>query len=123
MAVVNHVEKKAKIDSVSIVRFQIMTHCFLSEIILSTSEINCLAFLAIEGEQELNAFCQKANALNLFKSSQTVRNTISKAQKYNLIVKEGRSKKKIYINPDMKIQTKGNIFLDYKFIAVEASKS
>lgn len=123
MAVVNHVEKKAKIDSVSIVRFQIMTYCFLSEIILSTSEINCLAFLAIEGEQELNAFCQKANSLKLFKSAQTVRNTISKAQKYNLIVKQGKSKKKIYLNPDMKIQTKGNIFLDYKFIAVEASKS
>jgi hypothetical protein len=123
MAVVNHVEKKAKIDPVSAVRFQIMTHCFLSGIVLSTSEVDCLALLAIEGEQELNTFCQKATTYKIFKSSQTVRNTIGKAEKYNLIIKEGKSKKKLYVNPDMKIQTKGNIFLDYKFIAVETVKS
>lgn len=123
MAVVNHVEKKAKIDLPAAVRFQIMTHCFLSGIVLSTSEIDCLSFLAMEGEQELNAFCQKATSLNIFKSAQTVRNTVSKAEKYNLVMKEGKSKKKIFINPSMKIQTEGNIFLDYKFVAVEAPKS
>lgn len=119
MAVVNHVEKKAKINSTAAVRFQIMTHCFLSGIVLSTSEVDCLSLLAIEGEQELNAFCQKATTLNVFKSAQTVRNTIGKAEKFNLVIKEGKSKKKISINPSMKVQTKGNIFLDYKFIAVE----
>ena len=123
MAVVNHVEKKAKITFNAAVQFQIITHCFLSGINLSTSEIDCLVLLAIEGEQELNVFCQKATTLKLFKSAQTVRNTIGKAEKYNLIIKEGKSKKKIYLNPNMKIQTKGNIFLDYKFISVEAVKS
>lgn len=122
MAVVNHVEKKAKINGLAAVRFQIITHCFLSGITLSTSEVDCLAFLAIAGEQELNSFCQKAATQNLFKSAQTVRNTIGKAEKFDLIIKEGKSKKKIYINPSLKIQTKGNIFLDYKFLAVETSE-
>ena len=120
MAVVNHVEKKAKIDAISAVKYQLLTHCFLSDIILSTSEIDCLALLAMEGEQDLNAFCQKATDLGVFKSSQTVRNTIARAEKYNLVIKEGKSKKKIWINPSLKVQTKGNIFLDFKLVAVEA---
>ena len=123
MAVVNHVEKKAKINLPSAIRFQIMTHCFLSGIVLSTSEIECLSLLATDGEQELNTFCQKATSYNIFKSAQTVRNTIGKAEKFNLIVKEGKSKKKISINPLIKVQTKGNILLDYKFLAVETIES
>lgn len=123
MAVVNHVEKKAKISRLAAVRFQIMTHCFLSEIALSQSEIDCLSHLAISGEQELNSFCQNAALQQFFKSAQTVRNTIGKAEKYSIVIKEGKSKKKIYINPDLKVQTKGNIFLDYKFLAVETPES
>jgi hypothetical protein len=121
MAVVNHVEKKAKIENNAVIKFQIMTHCFLSNIVLSSSEIDCIALLASEGEQDLNSFCNKAaTTFEVFKSAQTVRNTLGKAEKYNLIVKEGKSKKKIYINPVMKIQTKGNILLDYKFVSLEA---
>lgn len=120
MAIVNHVEKKVKIDNNAVIKFQIMTHCFLSNIILSASEIDCLALLAKEGDQDLNVFCNKAAiTFEVFKSAQTVRNTIGKAEKNNLVIKEGKSKKKIYINPDLKIQTKGNIFLDFKFVSVE----
>lgn len=121
MAVVNQVEKKAKIDKFAAVQFQIITHCFLSGLVLSSAELSCLSMLAMEGEQELNSFCQKMFSNAVFKSPQTVRNTIAKAEKNNLVVKEGKSKKKIWINPDLKIQTEGNILLDYKFLAI-ASK-
>lgn len=123
MAVVNQVDKKAKLDTFSIVQFQILTHCFLFGIVLSSAELKCLSILAIEGEQELNYFCQNIHAQSIFKSSQTVRNAISKAEKNNLVVKEGKSKKKISINSDIKVQTKGNILLDYKFLALESPKS
>lgn len=119
MAVVNQVDKKARLDKFKIIQYQILTYCFLSDIVLSLSELICLSMLAIDGEQELNTFCQKMHALSIFKSSQTVRNTISKAEKNNLVIKEGRSKKKIQINPELKVQTEGNILLDYKFLAVE----
>ena len=59
MAVVNQVEKKARLDKFATVQFQIITHCFLSGVVLSSNEIACLTMLAIEGEQELNGFCQK----------------------------------------------------------------
>ena len=77
MAVVNQVEKKAKMDKFSIVQYQIVTHCFLSGIVLSSAELSCLSMLALEGEQELNSFCQKMFGNSIFKSPQTVRNTSS----------------------------------------------
>ena len=123
MALVNQVEKKAKLDKFSVVQFQILTHCFLSSIPISTAELTCLSLLALDGEQELNSFCQKIHAQSVFKSSQTVRNSISKAEKNNLVVKEGKSKKKIKIHPDMKVQTKGNILLDYKFLGLASTES
>lgn len=123
MALVNQVEKKAKLDKFSVVQFQILTHCFLSNIVISLAELTCLSMLALEGEQELNSFCQKIYAKSIFKSSQTVRNSISKAEKNNLVVKEGKSKKKIRINPEMKVQTNGTILLDYKFLGLASSES
>lgn len=121
MAVVNQVEKKARLDKFATVQFQIITHCFLSGVVLSSNEIACLTMLAIDGEQELNGFCQKMFANAVFKSPQTVRNTIAKAEKNKLVIKEGKSKKKIWINPLLKIQTEGNILLDYKFLSVASS--
>ena len=120
MAVVNQVEKRVKINHESAVRFQLLTHCFLFDIPLSEADLSCLAALAINGEQELNSFCNKVHVDGIFKSPQTVRNSISKAEKRNLVIKEGKSKKKIYINPSLKVQTDGNILLNYKFLAVES---
>ena len=120
MAVVNQVDKKAKIDKFNNVKYQILTHCFLVNITLSSSELACLSMLAIDGEQELNNFCQKMHEQSVFKSPQTVRNSIARAEKNSLVIKEGKSKKKIWINPSLKIQTQGNILLDYKFLTIES---
>jgi len=121
MAVVNQVDKKAKLDKFTIVQYQILTHCFLTGIVLSSAELTCLSMLALEGEQELNSFCQKMHSMSIFKSAQTVRNTISKAEKNKLVVKEGKSKKRIWINNEMKVQKDGNILLNYKFLSLESS--
>ena len=118
MAIVNQVGKKAKMEKIDIIKYQLLTHCFLSDITISSSELLCLSILAIEGAQELNSFCQKVCSQSIFKSAQTVRNSIARAEKNNLVIKEGKSKKKIYINPSINIQTDGNILLDYKFLAV-----
>lgn len=123
MAVVNQVVKKAKLDKFAIVQFQILTHCFLSDIVLSPAELTCLSMLALDGEQELNSFCQNMHSRSVFKSSQTVRNAISKAERNNLVVKEGKSKKRIKISLEMKVQTEGNILLDYKFLALAPTQS
>lgn len=123
MAIVNQVDKKIKMNKWDIVKYQILTHCYLNKINVSEADLNCLTYLSIEGEQELTSFCNKAHIMKIFSSIQSVRNCLAKAEKKNLLVKEGKNKKKIFIHPDIKIITLGNIFLDYKFLSVEAQES
>lgn len=118
MALVNQIDKRVRMTLWQIVKFQILTHCHLNNIIVSDADLNCLTFLAVQGDQELSSFCAKAHEKNIFSSVQTVRNCLTKSERKGLIKKEGKNKKKIFINPDLKVYTKGNILLDYKFLSV-----
>lgn len=118
MALVNQVNKRVKLDRFEIVKYQILTHCYLNKISVSEADLNCLTYLALEGDQELTSFCQKAHVKNIFSSIQSVRNCLTKAEKKHLIKKEGKNRKKIFINPDLKVFSNGNILLDYKFLSV-----
>lgn len=121
MATVNQVRKTVRMDLWNIVRFQIATHCVLKELNVSDSDLNCLTFLALGGEQPLTEFCEAATENKIFGSSQSVRSAVTKAEKKKLLVKNGEYNKLIKVNPDLKIQTSGNILLDYKFVRVETS--
>lgn len=117
---VNQVQKKEKLDKKDTIRYQLMTHCFLNKIEkISESDIDCLALLADSGEQELNEFCKKVAASGIFKTSQTARNSLMKSEKKKMVMKDGKSKKRIWLNPELKIQTQGNIMLDFKFLYLE----
>jgi len=117
MALVNQVQKRVVMSIQDIIKFQILTHCYLNRITVSNSDIECLTLLSLIEPIELTHFCYDASEEhNIFKSSQTVRNSINKCEKHNLIIKDPNNKKLISINPDMKIQTKGDILLDYKFL-------
>ena len=122
MAIVNQVEKRVRMNSWQIVKYQILTHCYLYDIPVSEAELNCLTYLVFEGEQDLTLFCQKAFDKKIFSSTQSVRNCLTKSEKKGLIKKQGKNKKKIYINPDMNVNATGNVLLDYKFLCVETAK-
>lgn len=119
MALVNQVDKRVKMTRWDIVKYQLITHCYLSKIAVSENDLDCLTLLAINGEQELTNFCNIAHNEKIFSSQQSVRNCLTKSEKKGLIKKEGKNKKKIYINPDIKVHAKGNILLDFKFLSVE----
>jgi hypothetical protein len=114
--IVNKVDKRVRMSLEDIIRFQLLTHCYLAKISVSDADLNTLTLLALGGELELTSFCDDVFGKQIFKSTQTVRNVITKAEKKGLIIKHGKSKKKISLNPDLKIQTDGNIFLDYKML-------
>lgn len=120
MAKVNQVRKTVRMDLWNIIRFQIATHCTLKQMNVSDLDLNCLTFLALGGEQPLTEFCETATKNKIFGSSQSVRSAITKAEKKNLVIKNGDYNKLIKLNPDLKIQTTGNILLDYKFVRVES---
>jgi hypothetical protein len=118
MALVNQVQKRVKMPKWDIVKFQILTHCYINRIAMSESDLNCLTLLSFNQPIELTSFCYDASSEEewIFKSPQTVRNCINKAEKNNLVVKDADNKKIIMINPDLKIQTEGAILLDFKFL-------
>lgn len=122
MALVNQINKKVRMNKWDIVKYQLLTHCYLNKITISDSDLDCLTYLTIEGDQELTTFCNKAHTKEIFSSTQSVRNCLTKAEKKDLIKKEGKNKKKIYINPDLKIQALGNVLLDFKFLSVETNQ-
>jgi hypothetical protein len=59
MAVVNKVNIKAKVSKDEVIKYQILTHCFLNNITISNSDLECLCELAKKGMKELTEFCKK----------------------------------------------------------------
>jgi hypothetical protein len=125
MALVNQVQKKVKMPKWDIVKFQILTYCFLNRITINESDLNCLTLLSFNQPIQLTDFCYDASSEEgwIFKSPQTVRNAINKAEKQNLVVKDPDNKKQIVLNPDIKIQTEGTILLDFKFLANDSQEA
>ena len=126
MAIVNQVQKRVKINRWDIVKYQILTHCYLNKIILSNADLECLTLLSFNQPIELSNFCSDASSEpedSIFKSPQSVRNSLNKSEKNKLIIKDPNNKKLILLNPKLNIQTKGTILLDYKFLAYESKKS
>ena len=136
MALVNIVNKDVKLDLPSIIKFQLINHCFIHGIILSELDLDCLTTLAILGETELTEFCSTMAERRLTEklktweqepttrrpeaSPQTIRNVLIKVEKENLLMKTGKSRKKISLNPDLKIQAGGNILLNFKVYCLES---
>jgi hypothetical protein len=125
MALVNQVQKRVRMSKWNVVKFQILTHCYIKRILLSDSDLNCLTLLSFNEPIELTSFCYDASSEEdpIFKSPQTVRNCINKAEKNNLVIKDIENKKLIKLNTELKIQTEGTILLDFKFLGDEPKKS
>ncbi len=125
MALVTQVEKRVKMSKWDAVKFQILTHCYINRIAVSESDLNCLTLLSFNQPIGLNDFCYDASSEEswIFKSPQTVRNAINKAEKQNLVVKDPENKKQIMLNPEIKIQTEGTILLDFKFLANDTQEA
>ena len=51
-----------------IIKYQILTHCFLNDIQISKSDLDCLCELAKKGIQELTSFCKDISEKKIFKS-------------------------------------------------------
>jgi len=119
---VNKVDKRVKLDKREVVKYQILTYCFLNGVQVSESDLNCLTELGLLGEDELTSFCSKVAEKNIFKSPQSARNAITKAEKKNLLVKNGKNRKTIKLNDILNVQVNGTVLLDFKFVSVEAKE-
>jgi len=124
--IVNKVDKKIKVSIEETIRYQILTYCFFNDIQVSKSDIDCLAELAKNDNIGITTFCDLITNKKIFKSAQSARNAITKAEKKNLLKKNGKpgkNNKTISISSDLNIQTEGVVLLDFKILGGEPQKS
>lgn len=119
MAVVNQVEKKIRMDQWDIVKFQLTVHCFIKRIKVSDHDLSCLTLLGIVGEQTIEALCKIVVSNEIFSSLQSARNVLSKAEKVGLVSRSAVNKRKVQLNPNLNVQTSGNILLNLKVVRLE----
>lgn len=113
----NLVTKRVQMGHRDIIKFQLITECFINRIHITNAELDCLALLGAYGEYDMAEFCNSIVEEKIFGNSQTVRNFLNKASKSKLILKKankGSNRKKVRLNPSFNIQTEGTIVLDYK---------
>lgn len=112
--VVNKWKREQYMDMRSIIHFQLLVHCHLMGIKMSPERLNCLTLIGMQGKLPLKPFTVTLAELGIFASPQSARNIIDSMEQEKLLVKEGTYRKDIYLHPDMKIQSKGNILLEIK---------
>jgi hypothetical protein len=59
--------------------------------------------------------------MKIFKTPQSVRNSLNKMEKKGILVKSGKGKKKLVINPDIGLIKEGNILLNYNLLCIETN--
>lgn len=120
MAQFELVNKKIEMSKTEILKFQLMTHCYIHNIVITDSDLECLVLLGTQSYFEQVDFFKLVIEKGIFKTPQTVRNSLRKAKEYNLISKTGDWKKVVFLNPDLNIKNTGNILLNYKIIHIES---
>ena len=124
MSTFKTINKKTILDKHNTILIQFIHYGFINKINLSNAELNCISLLANLKEYDLSDFCEYIVDKEIFASTQTVRNSIMKMERLGLVIKYGKSKKRsIKINPDLNIQTEGNIYLNYNIYHVETKES
>jgi hypothetical protein len=137
MAKFNVVDKKVNMSLEDIIKFQIITYCYIHRITISESDLSCLTILGLNKKAELSDFCnaccdpeQRDKETELlftkaiFKTPQTVRNSLIRMKNYNIVNRDGFGHSKtIELNPDLKVQTDGNVLLNYKMYHIEPQES
>lgn len=115
MAAAKLVRKKVQMSQHDIIKYQLITHCFINDLQISNNELDCLTLLGVQEEYILAEFCNLSVEAKIFKTPQTVRNFLTKAQKKGLVEKTRQdTKKSIRLRSDLNVQTNGNIVLDFK---------
>lgn len=108
-------KKTLTMNKPEIIRFQLMVHCYVQKISnISPALLDCLTLLGQQGSTGLISFCETLTEQGIFQSVQSSRNAIARLQDRKLVVKEGKNKKKISLNPEIMIQNTGNILVDVK---------
>lgn len=108
-----------RLSKFEIVKYQLIHYCFMKKVKINDTELDILSYLGELGKIRMSVFCEKAAKKGLLGTHQAVNTCLGKLLRSDLYVKEGVGKKKIYLNPKLKIYAEGNIVITIKLIKVE----
>jgi len=123
MAIVTNVDLKLKVDINDSIKYQILTYSFFNKTLISNTDLDFLTELSKNPKVEISKFCNILTEKSIFKSPQSARNAISKAEKKNLLIKNGINKKTISIKKEINVQVKGLVLLNYKILGNESQEA
>jgi len=116
------VESKTRMEYKAVIKLQLVFYCYVNKIDVPDVLLECVLLHILNNYSDLSTLCKGVCEHGLFKSEQSARNAIVKLQKKNILITEGKNKKKITINPSINIISKGNILLNYNILGVEPDK-
>ena len=133
---INRITRKIRLDSThTAIKYQLITELvFLRKQSLIDSDLTYLALLIEWGNMPLKQFCNGV-VIHLFGIEsmsdaekhpvrvQNVRNRLGSLEKRGLVIKDGKGKKMISFAPSIKIESTGNILLEYNFLYLETKES
>ena len=120
MAKVKVIDTKTQLTRSEMIKLQLVLYCLFKKIVLSEAEYNCLTLLGGLGKYDLTEFCTIASSHSIFKNTQTVRNCLVNMEKKGLILKEGKSKKKVSIHEALNLHSKSSALLSYRIFYIES---
>lgn len=119
---------KYQMEREAIIRFQVIVYCYMNGLIngkhsLTSNEIDAMTLIGLMGKSDLTGICEQLSQYKVCGTVGSARNLLTKMQDKKMIYKEkaGGRVKIVYLNPDMKICTEGNILLDIKCYAAKES--
>ena len=127
---VKKIHKKLRMTPYELVKFQLITELvFFRKENLIPSDIEILTLLTMCGQVEIGRFCNFA-AKKMYKTmemeefavrSQNIRNRLIKLEKRGFVnrITLSTSRKGIELDKGIEIQSKGNLLLEYNFLALK----
>ena len=133
---INKVTRKIRLDSMhTAIKYQLITELvFLRKQTIIDSDLTYLTLLVEWGPMPLKQFCNNV-VVHLFGAEsmrdvekhpvrvQNVRNRLGVLEKRGLVIKDGKGKKMISFSPAIKLESTGNILLEYNFLYIETKES
>lgn len=110
------VDKKINVDEFELVKFQLLTHCFVEKLRLTETELNVMALLGTQKQIRLTHFCRLVVEKEFLGSEISVNNCLSKLERTEIFLKKGVGKKIICLNPILNIVHEGTVILDVRLI-------
>jgi hypothetical protein len=117
-------ERVARADNkFSIIKYQLMHHCFMNGLVLNDTQLSVLAYLGEVGKVRFPEFCKKICEKGILGSPQSASNVLGNLALTKLYVTEGVGKRMIYLNPTLNILTKGSILFSVKLGYLEPDQT